>query len=1333
MFCGILFAAILITARSHWTSDFGGHRGWALAFSGDDEYAAPPAYFSPSSNFPTTEITVSAWLRFMGFNRFGGKRSFSFSMIAAGDSNHVQPFSIKVSSTGLLVISGIIGTASIEIPLLSTTTNATSDVWNYWFHITTTYRQSGSHCNFLFYFNGTLAANSTQPGNSLRWSDDSTIVLGGYALSNTGTLIRDRFIGWIDELKFYNRILSSAEIASNWQKQGNTSDTSLFIYYNFDEGPKASSNTIINHGTVGSMADLMNGEMYGGGLYYDIQTSSIRSVKPAKYVPGVPVLGQTNALPISVSVDATTTKRVKITCSDLTVTATSVQITTVNVTGQIYQAPTASGKDVTLGAAITTAPTTLTSTTAELMYVAPSIQAHNFDVFTYSCTCGSATEIGKVVIRVSDPPTSYSDISVTMVVNTRLSFGLGGTQPINGLLSAKITSLPAKGTLYQSSFDDPDVKVAITAVPTNVTNPFLVVEYSSDTGEIGVDTFTFKTYHHGVEAVSAASVKVDIQSWDYPPSVPAKISLVSSNRQEKNIPLQVEDSNSKQFVGIYILSLPAKGKLYQVDGSGNKRAEITQVFSPYIIQAPVYQYASAVVNVSSFWGGSMSWSPLQTLGPQDCFVYGDCILSWSPLTIDGAGGFASGEGNGVKYANNPTATAEQFGWTEFIELSFDNEVYISELLIGENRGMGTVKNIKAKDFLGNWMTIHSVREVDWKIQELYSKFSQYRNFLPEICKTPFKTKLIRIEMDTRVPDWNEIDFVRLGGTLAPDESQVYWNGVGTWNVIYEPNPDASGLDSFTYNANNCPTDANSWGESPTSVEINVIPTGTAGTQLVNRFGATEIDLSLWSVNSASAAPLSFTITRLPSSGVLKDMYGANVYVSMTITNSTLNYVPDPSCNERTVSFSYSSSDPLQVGSVAVVLSVNCPRECTAEDLRYEVSECTGTAREVSYYWKQEVIDAGMCVPGASFPLPSTYTGIECGEVPFSSTVGILTVIFAMLVSICGVIFLAWMVIYRSQQIVKLSQPGHSAAYCAGGMAVQFGWVSFVGPLSPGTCMIRPWILSVAYSVMFGALVRKIFVVMKLLDKVSKMKKTSKDSKKENQRWSMLSMFFCVLIDIVVLIPWTAVSPMKPESRLLPAPHVGEVDVMDYTCSGDNATTYLLILIAYKVFLTLLGAVFAFKVKSLDSVIGESSMMLYSTYNLLVCGVLLLVLTFVASVGFTQWLIIASGISCFAIMFSLNVLFVPKIYLQQTKADVNAQRMFGQAVETIRNQSQAVSVVKAHSEADQHSLTTEINHTPAVSKLDAIKETEDSKDDEAKVKPTNMGVGAKYQLSVQPVE
>lgn len=72
------------------------------------------------------------------------------------------------------------------------------------------------------------------------------------------------------------------------------------------------------------------------------------------------------------------------------------------------------------------------------------------------------------------------------------------------------------------------------------------------------------------------------------------------------------------------------------------------------------------------------------------------------------------------------------------------------------------------------------------------------------------------------------------------------------------------------------------------------------------------------------------------------------------------------------------------------------------------------------------------------------------------------------------------------------------------------------------------------------------------------------------------------------------------------------------------------------------------------------MMLYSTYNLLVSGVLFILISFIAIIQPDSWVIVASSISCCAVTFSLCILFLPKLYIQYKKVKVVASELFTNA-------------------------------------------------------------------------
>jgi hypothetical protein len=53
------------------------------------------------------------------------------------------------------------------------------------------------------------------------------------------------------------------------------SDPSLFIYYDFDD--LSTAPLIENRGSAGSSADLQNGKIFGGGMYYESISKELRT------------------------------------------------------------------------------------------------------------------------------------------------------------------------------------------------------------------------------------------------------------------------------------------------------------------------------------------------------------------------------------------------------------------------------------------------------------------------------------------------------------------------------------------------------------------------------------------------------------------------------------------------------------------------------------------------------------------------------------------------------------------------------------------------------------------------------------------------------------------------------------------------------------------------------------------------------------------------------------------------------------------------------------------------------------------------------------------------
>jgi hypothetical protein len=102
------------------------------------------------------------------------------------------------------------------------------------------------------------------------------------------------------------------------------------------------------------------------------------------------------------------------------------------------------------------------------------------------------------------------------------------------------------------------------------------------------------------------------------------------------------------------------------------------------------------------------------------------------------------------------------------------------------------------------------------------------------------------------------------------------------------------------------------------------------------------------------------------------------------------------------------------------------------------------------------------------------------------------------------------------------------------------------------------------------------------------------------------------------------------------------------------------------------------------------MMLYSTYNLIVSGALLLLISFIATIDSATWVIVASSISCFAVSFSLCVLFLPKVYIEYSKVTIIASDLFHNANAHKYNSyngavvPKQISLISGYSERNQSS-------------------------------------------------
>jgi len=181
-------------------------------------------------------------------------------------------------------------------------------------------------------------------------------------------------------------------------------------------------------------------------------------------------------------------------------------------------------------------------------------------------------------------------------------------------------------------------------------------------------------------------------------------------------------------------------------------------------------------------------------------------------------------------------------------------VYVHRIEIGEPRGAGSIVRIKALrretgEYVTLWESVDG--EGDPRVQYRSQARSEYRVFTPyPICETTFETDTIRLEMDTRtVPDWNELDYISVVGSSSLRSGVL---PAGTRELVYVPNPDAEGRDTFGYAVSDCPFQLRRFSFAP--IVVRILPTRDRPDNSLTFYRMTDVALPRFEFSDSDDLP-----------------------------------------------------------------------------------------------------------------------------------------------------------------------------------------------------------------------------------------------------------------------------------------------------------------------------------------------------------------------------------------------------------------------------------------------------------------------------------------------
>ena len=251
----------------------------------------------------------------------------------------------------------------------------------------------------------------------------------------------------------------------------------------------------------------------------------------------------------------------------------------------------------------------------------------------------------------------------------------------------------------------------------------------------------------------------------------------------------------------------------------------------------------------------------------------------------------------------------------------------------------------------------------------------------------------------------------------------------------------------------------------------------------------------------------------------------------------------------------------------------------------------------------------------------------------SGGAGAICLIAAALCLCC----IAYTAVFRNHPVIRSSSPAFLSTSLFGVAVLLVGTSLMVQPATFSTCSALGWLWSFGFSLTFAPLFAKTWRIYRIFGR----KKLSV-VKISNKRLAMM-VYAILLLDLVLMSAWQALSPMQPYTSVV---YTGSNPVVENNYSqcgvqGDGQTLLALVAVSKGVLL-LFGALMAFTTRKVSSTFNESSGIALAIYNVLfsigIIAPIILVIGAIGDVLVLLLLFLGLWVSC----FTAAILFVPKL-------------------------------------------------------------------------------------------
>jgi len=251
-------------------------------------------------------------------------------------------------------------------------------------------------------------------------------------------------------------------------------------------------------------------------------------------------------------------------------------------------------------------------------------------------------------------------------------------------------------------------------------------------------------------------------------------------------------------------------------------------------------------------------------------------------------------------------------------------------------------------------------------------------------------------------------------------------------------------------------------------------------------------------------------------------------------------------------------------------------------------------------------------------------------IEYNSSSSIIMMIIVSIEILITLIILFYIIKYRSFIEIRRSSPLFLIMMLCGIILAFLSIFTYIGKPTKTVCILRPYLLVIAFGLTFYSLLLKTFRIKVIFDKVNIQVKDSN-----------LIMYLLVIlgIELILVTVWSAIGGMEPDIRTF------SKEIHYYICMNTSKTGEIIqiILISINGLALLYGCYLAYKVKNVYSEYNESKVIGLSIYGIVICMVILMFIGYINGLNHLTLFLVQSLMIILSADIILVFMFTPKLW------------------------------------------------------------------------------------------